>query len=269
MPTEPPPLLPSIAKNGLQILHEILRLGSYSCTSPGLSDAVLITIDFENINTIKSGFSQKANCQAGLALLDTKELSQKSPNKLISTYNLATGCPSYLKKASEKFIFGGTINIGLPDMADRIQSLIPPARNVVFVDHGILNDFQALQALNFQFPVRLESVLDNFQVVLFNRFHCAGNDANLTLRALLLLAAEGFPGQELGEVEKRKARSRKYQAKSWGKEKQEETRAARRLKKENVMKTGPRPGTHESKPVLGSTYSSHLLREPQAKNSDP
>lgn len=114
------PIDPSIAKNGLHILHEIFRLGDHSSRSPSLSDVVLIAIDFENINTIKSGFSQKHNCQAGLAIFDTKEIGQVSPNKLISTYNFATGSPSYLAKASKKFIFGEIIIICPSDMVDRI-----------------------------------------------------------------------------------------------------------------------------------------------------
>lgn len=283
------PTVPSIAKNGLHILHEIFRLGYHSSRSPRLLDVVLIAIDFENINTIKSGFSQKNNCQVGLAVLDTKEINQVSPNRLISTHNFATGSPSYLTKTSEKFIFGETITICPSDIANRIQSLIPPARSIVFVGHGIVNDLQALQALSFQFPVLLSGVLDTFQVAnevfqfwagslrdlllslgcSFNRLHCAGNDANFTLRALLLLAAQGLTGpqrdqaedydtlaimrqistcpiphwvdpevQALEKREKRRERSRKHQSKTWDKEKQEQIRAARKLKKEGVTHIG-------------------------------
>jgi hypothetical protein len=283
------PIELSIAKNGLHILHEVFRLECYSFRSPRLSDAVLIAIDFENINTIKSGFSHKNNCQVGLAVLDTKKINQVSPDKLISTYNFATGSPSYLRKASEKFIFGETITIRPSDMADCIQSSIPPARNIVFVGHGIVNDLQALQALGFQFPVLLSGVLDTFQVAnevfqfwagslsdlllslgcSFNRLHCAGNDANFTLRALLLLAVQGFTDQQRDQVgdydtlgilqqistcpiphwvdpevralekrEKRRERSRKHQSKTWDKEKQEQIRAARKIKKEGITNVG-------------------------------
>jgi hypothetical protein len=279
------PIVPSIAKNGLYILHEIFHL--HSSRSPRLLDVVLIAIDFENINTIKSGFSQKNNCQVGLAILDTKEINQVSPNTLISTHNFATGSPSYLTKASKKFIFGETITICPSDIAIRIQSFIPLARNIVFVGHGIINDLQALQALGFQFPALLSGVLDTFQVAnevfqfwagslgdlllslgcSFNRLHCAGNDANFTLRALLLLAAQGFTSQQqqrdqtgdydtlsvlrqistcpiphwvdpevqaLEKRGKRRERSRKHQSKTWDKEKQEQIHAARKLKKEDV-----------------------------------
>jgi len=279
-----------IAKNGLQILREIFRLGHHPYYSPQLSDVVLVAIDFENINTIKSGFAQKGDCQIGLAILDTKKINRMPPDKLISTHNFATGSPSYLSKASKKFMFGETIAIGPPNIVNYIQSSIPSARNVVFVGHGIINDLQALQALDFEYPVLLSSVLDTSYIAnevfqywpgslrdlllslgcSFNRLHCAGNDANFTLRALLLLAACGFSKQQgeqqedrdtlahlreisaspiphwvdpevqaLQKRERRGAKSRKHQSKTWSKEKQEEIRAARQLKNErNITEAG-------------------------------
>ena len=119
------PIVPSIAKNELYILHEIFRL--HSSRSPRLLDVVLIAIDFENINTIKSGFSQKNHCQVGLAIFNTKEINQVSLNILILTYNFATGSPLYPTKASKKFIFRETITICLLDIAIYIQSFIPLA----------------------------------------------------------------------------------------------------------------------------------------------
>ena len=150
-----PPIELRITKNVLHILHEILRLECSSSRSLRLSDVVLIAIDFEGINTIKRGFAQKNDCQVGLAILDTKKINKVSPAKLISTYNFATGSPSYLRKASEKFIFGETITIHPSDIVDRIQSFIPPARNIVFVGHGIIRDLGVLRALDFQTPVLL------------------------------------------------------------------------------------------------------------------
>jgi CRISPR/Cas system endoribonuclease Cas6 (RAMP superfamily) len=92
------PMLPRITKNGLHILHEIFRLADDSSRLSRLSDVILIAIDFENINNIKSGFSQTNNCEVGLANFDTKEINQLSPDSLISTFNFATGSPSYLAK---------------------------------------------------------------------------------------------------------------------------------------------------------------------------
>lgn len=280
-----PPIELRTTKNGLRILLEIFHLEFYSLKSHRLSDVVLIAIDFEGINTIQSGFAQKKDCQVGLAILDMKEIHEVSPDKLISTYNFATGSPSYLKKASEKFIFGDTIAIRPSDIVDRIQSLIPLGRNIVFVGHGIINDLSVLRALDFQSPALLSAVLDTFQVAnevfefwagslsellvllgcSFNRLHCAGNDANFTLKALLLLAARGYTDRwweregdydtlailqqvskcpiphwvdpevrAMEEREKRRGRSRKYQSKLWSKEEQERIRAARKLKREGI-----------------------------------
>ena len=247
---------------------------------------VLVSIDFENLGTIKSGFAQKENCQIGLAILDTKEINRMPPDKVISTHNFATGPPSYLSKASRKFMFGETIAISPSNIVNHIQSSIPSDRNVVFVGHSIINDLQALQALDFEYSVLLSSILDTFYVAnevlgcwggslgdlllslgcSFNRLHSAGNDANFTLRALLLLAARGFSKQQgeegedrdtlayltqistspiphwvdpevqaMQKREKRLAKSRKHQSKTWSKEKQEEIRAARQLKnKRNI-----------------------------------
>jgi hypothetical protein len=69
------PMLPRITKNGLHILHEIFRLANDSSRIPRLSDVILIAIDFENTNIIKSGFSQTNTCQVALAIFDTKEIN--------------------------------------------------------------------------------------------------------------------------------------------------------------------------------------------------
>jgi hypothetical protein len=156
----------------------------------------------------------------------------------------------------------------------------------VLVGHGITADLHVLQALGFQFPALLSSVLDTSRVAnevfeiwagslrdlllalqcSFNRLHCAGNDANFTLRALLLLAVEGLTGQQedqaencntlailrqistcpiphwvdpevqaLEKKEKRREKSRKHQSKTWDKEKLEEIRTARKLMREGVL----------------------------------
>lgn len=195
---------------------ESFGLSRDSSRSSSLSDIVIIAIDFENIGSTESGFTQKENCQVGLAILDTKDLRKVSLSSLISTYSFATGSPSYLTKASNKFLFGESITIHPSDMVDHIESVIPQARDVVFVGHGTLNDLQALHALGFKFRAVLSGILDTFRVANevfgfwagslgdllgllgcpYNSLHCAGNDAHFTLRALLLLAARGYAKQQ-------------------------------------------------------------------------
>ncbi|KAK0736187.1 Polynucleotidyl transferase, partial [Apiosordaria backusii] len=265
---------PSITRHGLSMLLEILGLSHSVSKSPALNDTVIIAIDFEGINTIKSGFTQKDNSQVGFAILDTKDLRQVPPEKLISTLNFAAGSSSYVTKASNKFLFGETIAIQSSSMVQTIQSHIPQDRNVVLVGHGILNELQALQALGFEFERPPSGILDTSRIanevfqfwggslgdllgVLgcpFNRLHVAGNDANFTLRALLLLAAKWCISQHQDDEvldilrdistrpippyvdpeikaaerrEKRLVKSRKHQSKLWSKEKQDQIRAAR------------------------------------------
>lgn len=80
-PEAVPSVLPSITRHGLSMLLEILGLSQPVFKSPALSDTVIIAIDFEGIDTIKSRFTQKENSQVGFAILDTKELRQGPPEK--------------------------------------------------------------------------------------------------------------------------------------------------------------------------------------------
>lgn len=285
-PEAVPSALPRITRHGLTLLLEILGLSRSVSESPApINDTVIISIDFEGINTIKSGFTRKDNnSQVGFAILDTKDLrlAQAPPEKLISTLNFATGSSSYVTKASNKFLFGETIAIPSSSMAQTIQSQIPQGRNVVLVGYGILNELQALQALGVKFKEPPCGILDTSRIanevfqfwggtlgdllgVLgcpFNRLHVAGNDANFTLRALLLLAVKWCVDQQqeddevLGVLrdistspippyvdpeikaaekrEKRLRRSRKHQSKLWSKEKQDQIRAAREMRRQGI-----------------------------------
>jgi hypothetical protein len=129
-------------------------------------------------------------------------------DKLLKTNNLVTGTPSYTEKASEEFMFGDSTAVTLSELLDHIQALVPPFRNLVFVGHGMFHDLQALQALQFCFPASLSAILDTSKIAkdVFgywvgslgklltlkcpnDQLHCAGNDANFTLKAFLLLAS--------------------------------------------------------------------------------
>ena len=200
-----PSALPSITKRGLSMLLEILGLSHSNSKPPALNNAITIAIDFEGINTIKSGFAQKENSQVGFAILDTKDLRQVQPEQLISTFNFAAGSSSYVTKASNGFLFGETIIISSSSMTQIIQSRIPWNRNVVLVGHGVLNELQALQALGFEFSRSSSEILDTSRVVnevfqfwggflrdllillecFLNKLHIAENDVNFILKALL------------------------------------------------------------------------------------
>ena len=171
---------------------------------------MLLSIDFENTNTSKSKLAVNPNCQVGIAILDTRQLEQGPHEQQIQTYNFASGTPSYTARANRVFLFGKTAVVSPSELADSIYSLIPPDRNVVFVGFATANELRALRLLDFQWPGRLSAVLDAFSLACemletrsgslgdllillgcpHNNLHCAGNDANFTLKALLLLVAK-------------------------------------------------------------------------------
>jgi hypothetical protein len=155
----------------------------------------------------------RSNCQAGLAILDTKEIGSVPLDKLVKTYNFATGTRSYVEKARKEFTFGdSTTAVTVSELSSSIQVLIPPFHNVIFVGHGMFNDLQVLRGLGIRFPTCLSAILDTLHIArevfgycvgslgkLLRKvgcphqgLHCAGNDAHFTLKALLLLAAKGL-----------------------------------------------------------------------------
>ena len=268
------------------MLLEVLGLSHSNSRSSTLNDVIIIAIDFEYIQTIKSGFAQKTDSQVGFAILDTKDLRQiqsevPEQTQLISTFNFVTGSSSYVTKVSNKFLFGKTITIPSSSMAHIIQSRIPKDRNVMLVGHGVSSELHILQFLGFKFS-RPPGILDTSRVAdevfqiwngslrdllillecPFKKLHIAGNDANFTLRALLLLAVKWCMNQqrqkndkilnilrhiststrsipsyidpEIKAAEKREKRlmkSRKYQSKSWSQEQQDQIRDARARKR--------------------------------------
>ncbi|KAK2040053.1 hypothetical protein LZ31DRAFT_475376, partial [Colletotrichum somersetense] len=217
----------------------------------------------------------KDSGQVGFPILDTKDLREVPPEKSISTLNFATGSSSHITKASSKFIFGEMIAIQPSTMLQAILSHIPQDRNVVFLGHGIVNDLHILRALVFKFELPPSGKLDTSCIaneVLrlwggslggllgalgcpFSRLHVAGNDANFSLRAPLLLAEKWCISQneddELLDIlhdistfphldpeieagkkrEKRPLKSWKHQTKSWSTEKQDQIRAARETRR--------------------------------------
>jgi hypothetical protein len=202
--------IPKAAKNSLQQLHEIFNSGNPKATKSSLSDIVLIALDFENTQAMKGACTVETNCQAGIAILDTKNIKQRQLDKLLRTHLFVTGTRAYVTKASDRYWFGKTNSASLSKLVNCIRSLVPPERKVAFVGHGIMNDLLVLQALGFQFSDNHMAFMNTLHVAneVFgcwagplrdllrklncphSRLHCAGNDANFTLKALLLLAAQ-------------------------------------------------------------------------------
>ncbi|KAK8035320.1 hypothetical protein PG993_010315 [Apiospora rasikravindrae] len=155
---------PSVSKNGLQTLREALGLinGQLS-DSTAWSDSVLIAIDFENTGSIRDGFLSSTDCQVGLAILDFRDLRRdiRRLGRLIKTHNFVTGSPSYIKRASTKFIFGKSIVIKKPvGILKRIESVIPRDRHVILVGHSVRNELEMLRILGFKFESSTSAIID-------------------------------------------------------------------------------------------------------------
>ncbi|KAK6333219.1 hypothetical protein TWF718_011041 [Orbilia javanica] len=198
------------ARNCLPALQKLLGL---TCSSHSdLQDFVFIAIDLENSAGITRGGSLKnANSQIGFAVLDMKNFLA-SPKKDISTFNITIGDLKYSKRVSGRFLFGEPFNLTTKRAISRkINDLVPKSRKIILVGHDITSDLRALASFNPEFknyrvfdtqqiahsvlsldqqPKQnhtLRYLLTYFECP-FNKLHCAGNDANFTLRLLLLLA---------------------------------------------------------------------------------
>lgn len=203
-------------RSQLETLEKLLRLGHKDDHPVNLDDVVFIAIDFEYFDHITPDDSKNLNSQVGLAILYGRDLKTASLDSVITTYNFACGISSYCNNAAKKFLFGTSATIERKDMLKSIESLIPKSHYVVLVGHQMSNDLIALKTVGFNlqnigivvdtikiansigYPrARLGFLLHEFGIPAGN-LHCAGNDANFTLRLLLLLAISriALPSEE-------------------------------------------------------------------------
>jgi hypothetical protein len=122
-----------------------------------------------------------------------------------------------LPKAERRFLFGQSVTVDPDQIKGKIESLVF-ARDVVLVVHDGHHDIWLLKQLNINLqPVAILDTqkaaykipqlhhpcsLKDLLIALdcpFNFLHIAGNDANFTLRALLMLAARGSQGKNPDE----------------------------------------------------------------------
>jgi hypothetical protein len=142
----------------------------------------------------------------------------------LKTYNFSFGRPPSKRIARDKkFYFGETIPLkNFADLLISIEELLDRSRNIVLGGHNLPSDFQVLRSIGFDLSTsivgytdtadaacailntpsgqaessvtsgfRLRNLLLKLGLVVY-RCHIGGNDANFTLRALLLLAIEAF-----------------------------------------------------------------------------
>ncbi|TVY32827.1 hypothetical protein LSUB1_G007974 [Lachnellula subtilissima] len=148
--------------------------------------------------------------QVGLSVLDTRHLQcvPVDMQSTLQTYHFCVGPERYFKKKSWNFCFGQSRHVTIDDIRREIQKLVAK-RNVVLVVHGGKDDLQFIKAAKIHFrqlytvdtqksaqnPLDLDyqCSVERMLTLLGCPFdpgmlHNAGNDMNLTLRALLLIA---------------------------------------------------------------------------------
>lgn len=201
-------------REGLQLLGEALGLCGHASTRT--ADAVLVAVDFEHTENLRTGLFLRQECQVGVAVLDTRSVAHadKRPSELISTYNFASGSSMYTAKASTRFLFGRTTIIRPTDVLASVTATIPKDRNVILLGYNLGVELGVLQAIGFPFPNSGLTAVDTAQIATevlgrcgtlgnllthlrcpHNNLHCGGNDAHFTLKASLLLASRYHPQQ--------------------------------------------------------------------------
>ncbi|KAG4439237.1 hypothetical protein IFR05_005275 [Cadophora sp. M221] len=198
------------------------------------SDVLFVAIDFGGTNAIVDSIragrinSKPRGVSAGVSIFNTRHLllDPASPReRSFPTYNIGVGgCPSQRRLEEKRFLFGTTTWLpSIAGLAPMIESLIDRSRNIVLVGHGFGPDLTVLRELGIDSETRIVGILDTARLAekamteqpkrgdfklknLLARlgchgegFHTSGNDANYSLRALLLSVAEKFSRSREGE----------------------------------------------------------------------
>ncbi|TVY92025.1 hypothetical protein LAWI1_G002092 [Lachnellula willkommii] len=150
--------------------------------------------------------------QVGLSILDTRHLQSvpvdMQKGSVLQTYHFCVGPERYFKKKSWNFCFGRSRHVTIEDIRREIQKLVAK-RDVVLIVHGGKDDHEFIKAakihlrqlyvvdtqnaaqnpLNLDYRCAVERML-TFLGCPFDpeMLDNAGNNANFTLRALLLIA---------------------------------------------------------------------------------
>ncbi|CZR56938.1 uncharacterized protein PAC_06827 [Phialocephala subalpina] len=190
------------------------RFNILGCNLPDsdIKDLLIVGLDVENPHVAQ--IAKNGQFQVGLSILDTRHLQSSMRKRtgsqgLLQTHQFCIGSPKYFKNASRTFCFGQSKHIKLEDLNTTIQNLISN-RDFILVVHGGLGDAVFLEAakvelnplyildtqkaaqhpLDLDHRCTIEEMLNLLECSFGHRvLHVAGNDANFTLRALLLIAA--------------------------------------------------------------------------------
>jgi hypothetical protein len=220
-------------EHGLEALRTLLGLCQTSSAAPIINnlaldceDAVFVAIDTE-------GFHQRVR-ELGVSILDTRILRKLKPDddisKAISTFNYTTwkydnsnkkraifrfGETQYIKDSSVGWLLGHILRTG------SIDTTCKEPRNTILVGHSIgadlgkltrkrkgkfyMRNFLKLLIIDTQtiaqkmFGGNLPRLMDlGKQMELLFDPHSAGNDANTTMRLMLMLVVANLDKSEIG-----------------------------------------------------------------------
>ncbi|CZR68549.1 uncharacterized protein PAC_18448 [Phialocephala subalpina] len=213
---QPPSTVAQINPQDLRFPNLNATPNTNTLSSDAFKGAVFVALDFEGGQDIIQGAYGATGClkaQMGVCILDTRSLSRsspspKSPEAILKTYNFST-CHSYCGR-NTNFIFGQTQMTHVKKFQSHLENLIDRNRNIVLIGHAIPNELAVLQALKFNLQkgitgfgdtqammqvlskrpsISLSDLLQRFRLE-YRNLQIAGNDANFTMRAFLLLMNE-------------------------------------------------------------------------------
>ncbi len=196
--------------------HTIPILQDFGSQEPELLDVLFIAIDFEY-----SHYSPKTGrirlIEAGISTFDTRDLRHQNVHlgNVITTQHYRT------VKDTKKFLFGETIDISQDELVLILKRLLyledAPRQNrdLILIGHGFGFEIKAMKGLGIDLNLApsIVQIFDteflayevfgrDFKSSLSNvvqktgiaggYFHNAGNDANFSFRAMLLLAIYRF-----------------------------------------------------------------------------
>ena len=191
------------SNNGLEVIRNALGLSDApSKESPRRpTPPILFSVDLENLS---SNLQRKsASYELGIAIFDPQK-----PKRAISTYNFVGGSTGYFSYRAPRFLFGQSFRVEKNLIGEFVKSLYPESREAVLVAHNLHSELLGLDALGISLPFAggldteiiaaevypdlshapsLKNLAKRLDIPI--RFsHCAGNDAHVTLVALLGLA---------------------------------------------------------------------------------
>jgi hypothetical protein len=188
---------------------ETLGLG-HNLPNSGIKNLLVVGIDVENPDIAQ--LDKNGKYQIGLCILDTRNLQASigdyTEPASLRTYQFCIGPLKYFIDTSRSFCFGEAKHLVSDDINTMIRNLVSN-RDIVLIVHGGVRDLHFLQAakcdlnplftldtqkavqhpLDLDHRCTMEEMLNLLGCPFGDRIlHAAGNDANFTLRALLLIA---------------------------------------------------------------------------------